>query len=129
MEQETTLTDAEKNKSEPQVVESEGEEVKSDPSEDLLVDPQTLIMVEGGSFYYKPNEIKIKVGEKVKLTLNSVDMMHDFVIDALNIRTPIVKSGETGTVEFTVDTPGEYEFYCSVGQHRANGMVGKLIVE
>jgi len=32
-------------------------------------------------------------------------------------------------VEFTADTPGEFEYYCSVGQHRANGQVGKLIVE
>ena len=32
-------------------------------------------------------------------------------------------------VEFTVDKTGTFEYYCSVGQHRANGMVGNLIVE
>jgi len=32
-------------------------------------------------------------------------------------------------VTFVADKAGEYEFYCSVGQHRANGMVGKLIVK
>ena len=56
-------------------------------------------------------------------------MMHDFVIDELNVKSEIIKSGETGEVEFTPDTIGEFEFYCSVGQHRANGMVGTLIVE
>lgn len=89
-----------------------------------------IVEVEGGSFYYKPNEIRVKKGEKVKVVLNAVDMMHDFVIDELNVRTKIIKSGETSEVEFTAPTtPGEYEFYCSVGQHRANGMVGKLIIE
>ena len=88
-----------------------------------------VLELEGESFYYKPNEIRVKKGEKVKVVLNSVSMMHDFVIDELNVRTPIVKSGESGTVEFTADQVGTFEYYCSVGQHRANGQVGKLIVE
>lgn len=88
-----------------------------------------VVEVEGGSFYYKPNLIRVKKGEPVKIVLNSVDMMHDFVIDELDVRTDIIKSGETTEVEFTADTTGEFEFYCSVGQHRANGMVGTLIVE
>lgn len=88
-----------------------------------------IVQVEGGSFYYKPNEIRVRKGQPVKIVLNSVDMMHDFVIDELNVKSEIIKSGETGEVEFTPDTIGEFEFYCSVGQHRANGMVGTLIVE
>jgi len=55
--------------------------------------------------------------------------MHDFVIDELNVKMPIVKNGEIGTVEFIADQVGEFEYYCSVGQHRQNGQVGKLIVE
>jgi heme/copper-type cytochrome/quinol oxidase subunit 2 len=86
------------------------------------------ITVEAGSFYYKPNLIKVKKGEKVKLTLNSASMMHDFKIDELGIEVPVTKSGSSSTVEFTVDKVGEFEFYCSVGAHKANGQVGKLIV-
>lgn len=85
--------------------------------------------IEGGSFYFKPNEIRVNKGDKVKIVLNSVDMMHDFVIDDLNVRTEIIKSGDTGTVEFTADKAGTFEFYCSVGQHRQQGMTGELIVE
>lgn len=85
--------------------------------------------LEGGSFYFKPDEIRVKKGDKVKVVLNSVDMMHDFVIDELDVKTEIIKSGDTGMVEFTADTPGTYEFYCSVGEHRKQGMVGTLIVE
>lgn len=88
-----------------------------------------VVEVEGGSFYYKPNLIRVKKGEPVKIVLNSVDMMHDLVIDELKVKTEIIQSGETTEVEFTPDTVGEFEFYCSVGQHRANGMVGTLIVE
>ena len=88
-----------------------------------------VINVEGGGFYYSPNEIRVKKGETVKVVLDSVDMVHDFVIDELDVKTELAKAGETVTVEFTPDEVGEFEFYCSVGQHRANGMVGTLIVE
>lgn len=86
------------------------------------------ITIEAGSFYYKPNLIRVKKGEKVKLTLNAVSMMHDFNIDALSVKVPITKNGTSSTVEFTPMMVGEFEFYCSVGAHRTSGQVGKLIV-
>ncbi len=89
----------------------------------------TTIDLEAGSFYYKPAEIRVKKGEKIKIVMKSVDMMHDFNIDELGVKIPITKSGETATVEFTADQVGEFEYYCSVGQHRANGQVGTIIVE
>ena len=87
------------------------------------------IEIEAGSFYYKPNEIRVKKGEKVKVVIKSVSMMHDFVVEGLDVKSAIVKSGETGSVEFTASKAGTFEFYCSVGQHRQNGQVGTLIVE
>ncbi len=92
--------------------------------------PETVVVidVEAGSFYYKPNVITVKKGQPAKIVLSSKDMMHDFNIDELNVRLPIVKSGNTGEVEFVADKVGEYEYYCSVGQHRKNGQVGKFIV-
>lgn len=97
-----------------------------------MVDPETgvrTVTVEAGSFYYKPDVIRVKKGEKVKLVLNSVDIMHNFNVDELKIKVPVTKSGSTSTVEFTATTAGSFEYYCSVGQHRANGQVGTLIVE
>ncbi len=93
------------------------------------IEETTIIDVEGGSFYYKPNEIRVKAGEVVTITLNSVDMMHDFVIDELDVKSDVIEGGKSTTFSFTPTEPGEYEFYCSVGSHRANGMVGTLIVE
>ncbi len=88
-----------------------------------------IVDVEAGSFYYKPNEITVKQGEKVRIVMNSVSMMHDFNIDELGVKMPIIQNGNTGTVEFTADKKGSFEYYCSVGQHRANGQVGTLIVQ
>lgn len=86
------------------------------------------VEMEAGAFYYKPNMLTVKKGEKVKIMFTAIDMMHDFVIDELQVKMPVVKSGNTGSVEFTADKVGTFEYYCSVGKHRANGQVGKLIV-
>ena len=55
-------------------------------------------------------------------------MMHDFNIDELGVKVPITPSGSSSTVEFTASKVGEFQFYCSVGNHRAMGQVGTLIV-
>ena len=56
-------------------------------------------------------------------------MMHDFVIDELSVRTKIAQAGEIVGVEIVANEVGEFEFYCSVGNHRDMGMVGTLIIE
>ena len=61
---------------------------------------------------------------------NSGKMMHDWVVDEFTgAKMKRVTNGQTGTVTFVADKAGTFEYYCSVGQHRANGMVGKLVVE
>lgn len=87
------------------------------------------VSVEAGSFYFKPSEITVNKGDRVKITMKSVSLMHDFTLDEFNVKMPVVKDGETGSVEFTADKSGTFEYYCSVGQHRENGQVGKLIVK
>jgi cytochrome c oxidase subunit 2 len=87
------------------------------------------VEMEAGSFYYKPNIIKAKKGSKIKITFKSVDMMHNFNIDELGVKSPTVKSGNTESFEFTASKAGTFEYYCAVGKHRQNGQVGKLIVE
>lgn len=87
------------------------------------------INIEAGSFYFSPAEVRVKKGERVKVVMTAADMMHNFMIDELDVNMPLVNFGETGTVEFTVDQVGQFEYYCGVGQHRANGQVGTLIVE
>lgn len=89
----------------------------------------SIIAVEGGGFYFKPNEIRAKIGEKVTIEFKNAGGMHDFVIDELNVKSKLTNAGETATVEFTPTQAGEFEFYCSVANHKQMGMTGTLIVE
>jgi plastocyanin len=90
---------------------------------------QPAITVEAGGFYFKPNQIRVKQGEKVKITISNKGGVHDFVIDELNVKTEMIQGGASTTVEFTPTKKGTFEFYCSVGNHRQMGMKGTLIVE
>ena len=75
-------------------------------------------------------EIKVKQGDKVRIEYSSTEGFHDWRVDEFNAATEKVKpeNGMTA-VEFIADQKGTFEYYCSVGQHRANGMKGNLIVE
>ena len=88
-----------------------------------------MITVMANNFSYSPNVIRVKAGQEVTLTLKNEDGFHDLVIDEFNVTTQQIPAGQSETITFTPEEPGEYEFYCSVGNHRAMGMVGTLIVE
>jgi len=90
---------------------------------------QQAITVEAGSYYFKPNVIQVKKGEPVKITITNKGGFHDFAIDAFSVKSEMIPSGGSTTVEFTPDKTGSFEFYCSVGNHRAMGMKGTLVVE
>lgn len=105
------------------------EETDSNSGTSMEVGNPTVVEVEGGMFYYKPDMIKAKQGDTIKLVFKNVSGMHDFVIDDLSVKTPVIKQDETTEVTFVAETVGTYEFYCSVGDHRARGMVGTLVIE
>lgn len=86
-------------------------------------------IITGKNFSFSETEMRVKKGDRVRVQLTSEDGYHDWVVDEFNAATGRVNTGETTAVEFTVDQVGEFEYYCSVGQHREFGMVGKLIVE
>ena len=88
--------------------------------------------ISGGSFFYTPNEIKVRQGDKVKIIFTNVGGMHNLTFDDFGgIATKTVNTGETDTIEFTASKKGTFEFYCSVGAgyHRMKGQIGVLIVE
>jgi len=90
----------------------------------------TTVEIEGSNFEFSLADMSFSPGEKVKLTLKVTEGTHNFVIDELGVVTDVIAAGEEVTVEFTVpDEPGEYAYYCSVGNHRALGMEGVLTVE
>lgn len=85
--------------------------------------------VVGSNIAFSVPEIKVKKGDRVKIIFQNTAGTHDWAIDEFDAKTPRIAAGQTATVEFVADKTGTFEYYCSVGTHRALGMKGKLIVE
>lgn len=88
-----------------------------------------IFTIEGSSFKFVPNVIKVKKGDNVTITFKNIGGTHDFVIDEFDVKTSQIGDSEEEDVEFVAEKVGTFEFYCSVGNHRQMGMVGKLVVE
>jgi len=86
-------------------------------------------IISGSNFTFSPKLIRVKKGDKVKITFKNLAGTHDFIIDEFNVNTGRIADGEETIVKFVADKTGTFEFYCSVGQHRQMGMKGSLIVE
>ncbi len=85
--------------------------------------------VSGINFSFAPSEIRVKKGDTVRITFKSTSGMHDFKIDEFQAATKVIRATDAEEViEFVADRTGTFEYYCSVGEHRKNGMKGKLIV-
>ena len=87
------------------------------------------VTVTGRNFSFSPAEIRVKQGDTVQVTFKNEGGTHDWKLDEFNAGTPVLQIGQESTIEFVADKVGTFEYYCSVGNHRAQGMVGKLIVE
>lgn len=74
-------------------------------------------------------ELRVKQGDIVRIEFKSASGFHDWVVDEFGARTEQVNTGGASSVEFVASQKGTFEYYCSVGQHRQNGMKGNLIVE
>jgi plastocyanin len=87
------------------------------------------IDVKGLNYSYDVKEIKVKLNDKIKINFTNTEGFHDFKIDEFNIATKQIKAGASESIEFVASKAGSFQYYCSVGQHRANGMWGTLVVE
>lgn len=85
--------------------------------------------ITGGSFYFTPNAIKVKKGDKVKIIFTNAGGMHNLMLDEFQVKMDPIKTGETTSVEFIADKAGTFEYYCGVGKHRQMGQKGTLVVE
>lgn len=81
------------------------------------------------NFSFSPSLITVKKGDRVKITFKNSEGFHDFVVDEFGVATKQTKAPTTEVLEFTADKVGSFEYYCSVGTHRAMGMKGTLKVE
>lgn len=86
------------------------------------------IDVVGRDFAFEPATIEVAAGEPIELALRVENEEHDFTSDDAGAHIG-GEPGETAVGGFTApDEPGEYEFWCSVGNHRQLGMEGTLVV-
>lgn len=85
--------------------------------------------VRGDNFSFDPETIKVNKGDKVKITFINSEGFHDWVVDEFGAATKQTQAPTTEVIEFVADKTGSFEYYCSVGSHRAMGMKGTLIVE
>lgn len=86
--------------------------------------------VSGFNYGYNLEEIVVNEGDTVTINFVSTDGFHDWVVDEFDAATAKVRPGDAVTsVTFVADKTGTFEYYCSVGSHRAQGMVGNLVVQ
>jgi plastocyanin len=90
----------------------------------------------GHMFYFADEEgnknpdIIVNVGDRVRLVFDNVEGVHDWIVDEIEgAFTNLLQPGQSQTIEFTASEAGEFEYYCSYMQHRAQGMFGKIIVQ
>ncbi|MEX0917864.1 MAG: plastocyanin/azurin family copper-binding protein [Candidatus Paceibacterota bacterium] len=96
----------------------------------VVVDSDPVVIdISGHNFAFDQDEIRVQEGDTVVINFTSTDGFHDWVVDEFDAATERVSAGNSSSVTFVADSAGTYEFYCSVGTHRQQGMVGTLIVE
>lgn len=126
-----------KNKANTSVKMPADQEVKNVVNQEPAATPETGTVkgdvkeftVVGGNFTFSIASMKVSKGDKVRVIFQNEEGFHDFRIDEFNVATQKIKAGAEEIVEFTADKTGTFEYYCSVGTHRAMGMKGTLIVE
>jgi plastocyanin len=85
----------------------------------------TLTADPGGAIAWEPSSLSAPAGSVTISLVNESDVPHAVEIEGQTSET--VTGADT---EVTVDLePGEYTYFCPVGQHRAAGMEGTLTVE
>ena len=87
------------------------------------------ITITGSNFKFDSATITVKKCDTVNINFKSSGGFHDFVIDEFDVKSKIIDTGLSDNVEFIASKAGTFEYYCSVGNHRKMGMVGKLIVQ
>lgn len=80
-------------------------------------------------FSFEPNPIRVKLGDRVRLNITSIDVTHGFSLPDFGI-SEVLEPGKTTSVEFIANKKGRFAFYCSIVCGAGHtGMRGNIIVE
>lgn len=82
-------------------------------------------------FRFEPATITVQRGAQVTISLkNDGAVAHDFAIEALGVKSDLLRPSQTGTVTFTApNSPGQYQIICTEPGHLASGMSATLVVQ
>lgn len=93
-----------------------------------LSHPLKEFFVTASDFKFVPSQIKVKIGDKVRIHLKVIAGIHNISIPAYNVFSAQIMANQTSQIEFTADEKGVFQIYCDVEDHQQKGMVGNLIV-
>jgi len=118
---------------------------------------QELSIAPSDELVFEPNEVTVRVGQPVELTVDNAgnSALHDWTITEISVHGVemhgasedmghmedmegheggdpdlhiAIDGGHSGMISFTPAEPGEYMFHCTVDGHAEAGMVGTLLV-
>ncbi|MCH7761311.1 cupredoxin domain-containing protein [candidate division TA06 bacterium] len=97
----------------------------------MAEDGTRIIRIEAERFDFRPSQIRVRQGERVRLIFRSRDTTHGVAIAAYQIRKDIPPRGKGETiVEFTADKAGSFTYRCSHLCGAGHAMMrGTLVVE
>jgi plastocyanin len=98
----------------------------SNPAE---AESETVSVTEGEMFI-ELSEDSFSAGTYTFEVTNTGNMAHDFVVEQGGsdvAATEVLQPGQSATLDVEL-SPGDYVFYCSVGNHRAMGMETSVTV-
>lgn len=114
------------------------DDVEEEPQNEELEESEDDVVVlefnaDGFNFVndgeYNP-AVTVNEGDTVRVEFTNDDNMpHDWVLDEFDVATEVMEDGNMESVEFVADQTGTFEYYCSVGSHREQGMFGEFVVE
>ena len=79
---------------------------------------------------FHPADVTVTAGEWTLLEFRNDDpVVHDWMVEGIPNLEVIARPGQTETLRFVLDNPGEYMVMCSIPGHAEAGMVGMLTVE
>lgn len=107
--------------------EQEDTSASADTAEAIPADAK-VFEVRGSNYAFDVQEITVAKGDTVVINFQSTGGFHDWTVDVFDAQTQKVQPGTQTSVTFVADEAGTFEYYCSVGDHRARGMVGTLTV-
>lgn len=89
---------------------------------------------DGGFAFVDPHKnvnptLRVKEGDTVELHLTTGEgSQHNFVVDALGVHSEHASVKGGVTLSFRAESPGSFEYYCSLTGHREVGMRGRIEV-